>query len=432
MATKRLIDALVNSVEEKVDAERLLAEASKVYSCSHKELADWLGERGKKVVKSLTGQLAGSKRISSVMPTLRRQFEVRFAINTRRPESRYAAIGPFDYSQRPGDVLVEGVFSNRPDCYETKVVLHGYRVVSGYSSLPEMNTTLQWNVDDMVKATIETLNNTRDFLDKTIKREAYAELAERPNPGERAMAFVQSNLPTELHRDVLLPHPRTIYSHRISKCMASLSERTVRNGTVSLELVDPARPYSEPVPCVAMHATHMMAAFLMANDSEFELHFARLPSAKLESVADRCLMVMPRQLFERYVPQLLDRFANKAPTFDPNRMCFGVSCLHRPELFDQRVFAPDEATEFDFESRWLIEMEYSLVPRQILGHAPLFEEHYSQQGVDNTERLQRYLKAKETARRNEETAAQLQAEFDENEREYDEATGTSGTDAMVE
>lgn len=431
MATKRLIEALANSVEEKVDAERLLAETPKVYSCSHEELAKWLGERGKKVVKSLAGQLAASKRISSVMPTLRRQLEVRFAINTRRPESRYARPGPFSYEQLPGDVLVEGVFSSRPDCYEKRVVIHGYRVVRGYSTLPEMNTTLQWNVDDMVRATIDTMNNTRSFLDKSIKCEAYAELADLPNPGERVMAFVKSDLPTELHHDVLLPHPRTIFSHRIAKCIASLSESTVRNGTVPLELVDPAQPYSEPVPCIAMHATHLMATYLLANDSEFELHFARLPSAKLESAADRCLMVMPRQLFERYVPQLLDRFANKAPTFDPNRMCFGVSCLHRPELFDQRVFAPDEEQEFDFESRWIVELEFSLVPRQILGHAPLFDETYSQQGADNTERIQRYLKAKETARRNEETAAQLQAEFDEHEQEY-EAAVSGSTDVMVE
>lgn len=434
MATKRLIDAMVNSVEAKVDAEKLLErESSKVYTCSHAELAKWMGERGKKAVKGMAATLAGSKRISSVMPTLRRQFEVGFNISTKNPDSRFVQLGAFDYSRRPGDLLVEGVFSEKPGCYEDRVVLHGYRVVRGYSDLPAMNTTLQWNLDDMVKGTIETLNNTRDFLDKSIRRQPYAELADRPDTN-RVLSFVKTGKEEILNQDKLVPHPRTIFSHRISKCIAALSQSTVRNGVAYVMLSDPAKLGSEPVNCAVMHATHIMVLFMLANDTEFKLHFTHVPDA-LKNESDRCLVVLPEEVFERFVPQLLERFENKAPTFDPNRMCFSVSCLHRPDQFEQRVFAPEEPEEFHFESRWLLEMEYSLVPRQILGHAPLFAEEYNRLGVQNTEQLTRYLKASETARLNEISAAQLKEDFARSDAEYQanlKKAAEEKTDAMVE
>jgi hypothetical protein len=409
MAGKRIIEYLTNAVERQVEEKKLIDGTEKAWSVSHAELQTWMGDGGKKRFKSMAKALSNSNRVHSVMPTIRRQFDVKFYVSTHDPTSRYVKLGEFDYSKRPSDILVEGIYNPTPDFYRRDVILHGYKVDQGYSNIPGINTTIKWNLDEMVKEIIETLGNKVEFMKRTLELRPYGDLKELPSDAVKPMRFIQQNLEFDYPEPNLVPLPDNVFDHRKSKCQAALDPESILNGVVFVEL---ASPLDGQISSYAvMHCTHILAIYLLVNSLELELNFAMLPlkDGKKRKPDDRSLFVILEKRFRDTVPVVLNRFVNKAPTFDPNAMCFSLGKLHDPINFD-KLFNTD-APEMHFESRWKISIEYSLIPKRVLGHSILWSDSYPMDGEDNTAALERLLKGREILRINEQAAKDLKEEL---------------------
>lgn len=425
MAGKRVIEYLTNAVERQIEEKKLLDKTEKVWSVSHAELQKMLGEGGKKKLKNLAKTLSSSNRIQTSMPTLRRQLKVPFTVSTHDPTSRYVKLGDFNYAKAVADMLVEGVYSEGVQ-YEREVVLHGYKVDQGFSDIPGINTTIKWNVDELVKEIIRTLGNQVKFMQRTLELKPYGDLQEYPRDTQNPMQFITQNVEFDYPNPTLVPLPENIFNHRKAKCMAAINEESLWNGVVPLELPSPVD--GQPTRYVVMHCTHVLPLYLMANASELELHFSMLPlkAGAKRKQDDRALFLMLEQRFRATVPVILSRFVGKAPTFDPSRMCFAVGKLHDPVNFDKMFFKPDEPEQV-YHSYWKISLEFSLVPSRSLGHSLLWADTYIIDGTDNTEVLERYLKGREFMRISERSAQDLKNEAG---AEPESETAAASSDAM--
>jgi hypothetical protein len=385
---KRLIDALVD--ESSSTVKEVLEGVEQIFFISHNELEQWIGANGKKIMKRHVKAISGDNSVQAYLPTFRREFDVEFNIDTSNPRTRFASLPEFNPLPRVADTLLSGFFDKTANFYRTdSVILHGYRLVRGVSSIPGINTALAWNVHSMVGEQIQTLSSAKMFFEKNIECSAYATLKDIPN--DLLMGFVVPNEVNERFRPNLVAKPGTFHHHPTAKCFAMVRADTIENGVVFLELPSP-HDKDKSVSVAVMHASHIIALYATINAVEHEVWVRFLPGAKKGSQnEDRCLVAMTEEVFRKLVPEVLERFVNKAPTFDPSKMVFKLSQLNRPHKFEETLEALQPQTFF---SKWTVELEYSLIPKHAGMHTVSHPDLFTKDRVLNGSQLEAFLKRK--------------------------------------
>lgn len=408
--TKRLIAEIESQPAQREKIRRQLDECEQAFIVSPDELIEWIGS-DKNPLKKHAALLSRDISVQSIMPVVKRQFDIEFDIASDNPKSRYLYMSEFDAYPSPAD-HVTGTVDRSPDFYQPEVIVNGYRVLRGWSnSPPPHQASLSFNVHSMVAAEINALRDQESFLRTNVELRPYAELQEIPS--DNVMAFLERDKECEGFKPSLIPKVGTPHYHPTAKVMAVANPENVDNGVWFTQLPSPVN--GELVPVAVMHVEHLVSEFLVINAMDDPVWIRALnrtgskKNRKREILpGERCYMVMPEPLYRRYAQLVCERFVNRAPLIDPRKMVFKLNVLHRPHEFDKVFFSPEIQPVQHFQARWTLELEYTLVPRRVGNRAILCPDMFPGVRAMNGQMVEAMLRKRDAREKREASRVKLE------------------------
>lgn len=337
--------------------------------------------------------------------------------------------------------------------FSDRILFHNLEITEVTHDAP-FELCFSSNVHDYVRETINTIGNSKAYIEKKEKHEPFATLKEfptresmlqldpkltryRPPTNDRKLLNVDRKDDGESGRRMLAN-----FQPEMASICAIIDSENIWNGTVSFQMQHPIS--SRMMDFVAMHYTHVLAIFGVQNWRAWNLTIGPLPGTHTTVTSNLVIFIFEKPFAEKLAAELVADFPQRPPLFPTNSMSFGICRTIEdsdswviPQWCTEEIKTAEDLANIYHVSITIL-LEYSLLPRSIGRRALLMQAAgHAQMGIgyDNVKEHARELKDQARAEIAQSKVSvdvsNLNVDEEEEEEEKKEEANTAGpVDAM--